>query len=559
MIREFAKKSWFLRHVHRQFALKTGQPSWKPLLKNDIDFWEAKLRASKDGAKVLIATSVGAHLPATIMESALAVALTLRGAEVHILLCDSILPACLESTVGLYPKQERFVHCGPQKDLCKGCFSSANAMYRSLGVVVHRYSDFLRSDDHDNVENISSSVSFADIVKYSYYGVNIGEHAMAGALRFFARGTLDGEPHAEAVLRRYFKAALLTAYASRRLFREINFESVTLHHGIYVPQGIISEVAGKEKVRVITWNPAYKKNCFIFSHNDTYHHTLMDEPTSKWENIQWTPKMEMEVMDYLKSRWHGTKDWIWFHEKPEENLKDIADELGVDFSKPCVGMLTNVIWDAQLHYPANAFPNMLEWVLQTIRYFANRPELQLLIRIHPAEIRGTIPSRQLVVDEIKNKYLTFPKNVFIISPASNISTYAAMSQCDSVIIYGTKMGVELTSIGIPVIVAGEAWIRNKGITMDATSVKHYFNLLDQLPFNKRMDATMIKNARKYAYHFFFRRMIPLEFMEPTKEHPPFQLQLISIQELEVGRSKGLDVICEGILHKSEFIYPAEQY
>ena len=55
-----------------------------------------------------------------------------------------------------------------------------------------------------------------------------------------------------------------------------------------------------------------------------------------------------------------------------------------------------------------------------------------------------------------------------------MSTYAAMAQCDSVIIYGTKTGVELASMGIPTIVAGEAWIRNKGITRDAATAEQYF-------------------------------------------------------------------------------------
>ena len=39
----------------------------------------------------------------------------------------------------------------------------------------------------------------------------IGEHAHAGALRFFATGSLDHEPHAESILRRYLESALLTA------------------------------------------------------------------------------------------------------------------------------------------------------------------------------------------------------------------------------------------------------------------------------------------------------------------------------------------------------------
>jgi len=240
------------------------------------------------------------------------------------------------------------------------------------------------------------------------------------------------------------------------------------------------------------------------------------------------------------------------------DLGSIAAEVGVDFSKPCIGLLTNVMWDAQLHYPTNAFPSMLDWVLETIRYFAGRPDLQLLIRVHPAEIRGTLPSRQPIVAEIRRAFPQLPANVFLIPPESQISTYVAMLQCDSVIIFGTKTGVELTSMGIPVVVAGEAWIRNKGVTLDATSVPDYFRILDQLPLGCRMDSALVERSRRYAYHWFFRRMIPLEFAEPASGDPPFRIRVERLADVAPGRSAGLDTICNGILQGSEFAYPAER-
>jgi hypothetical protein len=273
--------------------------------------------------------------------------------------------------------------------------------------------------------------------------------------------------------------------------------------------------------------------------------------------MTWTSELEEQLLKYLKSRWQGTEDWIWFHERPQADLGLIARETGIDFSKTSVGLLTNVMWDAQLHYPANAFQNMLEWVLQTISYFSKRPELQLLIRVHPAELKGTLESRQPIAHEIKKTYPILPRNVFIIPPESQASTYAVMAGCNAVIIYGTKTGVELASLGIPIIVAGEAWIRNKGITIDASSPEEYVKILDHLPLRDRVDKRKIERARKYAYHFFFRRMIPLEFMEPTKSHPPFRLNLNGLDKLMPGRSRGLDVICKGILEGAEFIYPEE--
>jgi hypothetical protein len=384
--------------------------------------------------------------------------------------------------------------------------------------------------------------------------VAVGEHALANALHFYARGNLDGEAHAEAILRRYFLASMLSMYETRRLLNTYSFACASFTHGVYVPYGLYAAVARKQGVRVVTWATAYRKRTFVFSHDDTYHHTMLSEPAAHWENMPWTPEMETDILGYLASRRNGTRDWITYQDGTQTDRSAIATDLGVDFSKPCIGMLTNVVWDAQVHYPANAFPNMLEWTLQTIRYFAKRPKLQLIIRVHPAEVKHLLRSRQPIIDEIRRAFNTLPPNVYLISPDKPINTYAVMSECDSVIIYATKTGVEVASMGIPVIVAGDAWIRNKGITLDAASPEEYFKLLDRLPLNERLSEEVTQRARKYAYHFFFRRMIPLPFVKPPW---PYTLELSGLDDLSPGRSIGLDVVCNGILNGGEFIYPAE--
>src|SRR5262249_10151270 len=161
---------------------------------------------------------------------------------------------------------------------------------------------------------------------------------------------------------------------------------------------------------------------FIFSHGDTYHHTLLDEPPATWENMTWTPALEAELLRYLKSRGKGTEDWIWFQRNPREDVQTIARKAGLDLSRPIVGLLTSGIWDAQLHYPANAFPSMMEWLLGTVSYFSRRGDLQLVIRVHPAEVRGTLPSRQKVVAELRKAFPILPRNVLVVPPESDSST-----------------------------------------------------------------------------------------------------------------------------------------
>lgn len=557
----YLKQSSHLKQLYlwlrNKYSKKHLYPNWNEILKKS-DIFDTALHSLNPNENILIATSTGGQLPASILESSLAVALLFREVNVHVLLCDSFLPACLMCEIGICPNVRYFAYNDTKRFFCKDCYEPAYSMYKSIGIKVHKYSDLINSEDLKRANEISKNIPMADIDQYLFDGAAVGEHAIAGALRFFARGSLDGEPYAEPILRNYLNASLLTAFVIKNLFKKIRFECTVFHHGIYVPHGIIGEIARQQKVRVVNWNVGYRKGTFIFSHNDTYHHTMMSEPIEKWENIEWNTQIEKKVINYIAKRSKGIPDWHMFLKQPIEDLESLKN-MGTDFSKPCIGLLTNVIWDAQLHYPANAFSNILDWIMDTIKYFTKRPELQLIIRVHPAEITGYVPSRQRVVDEIKKVFPVLPKNIFVIPPQSHISTYSVMQRCNAVIIYGTKTGVELTSMGIPVIVAGEAWIRNKGVTIDVKSKEEYFKILDQLPLFEPMSDDLIQRARKYAYHFFFRRMIPLPQMKPTDGRIPYHLDISNIKDLLPGRTIGFDILCNGILTGSDFIYPDELY
>ena len=553
----------FKRAVRKIYPVKVDHPRWAEMLGDD----HARLRdraasLPPNAPRVLLAPSVGQ--PAmTNLESLLAASLTLRGARVDVLLCDEVLPACQNCMLGKLQDEwvtREFLPYGPKREICVSCHSPARDMFESLGVRVLTYGDFVEPGEIDTAWRLARTLTPDEIAAYTVDGLPIGEHARAGAIRFFARTTLEKEPHGIDVLRRYFAAALITRFAVERVMTRERYSSVTFNHGIYVPQGIVGAVVRRHGVRVVNWMVAYRKNSFIFSHGDTYHHTLMSEPVSHWADLEWDEEIDGELLEYLQSRWTGAEDWISFNRAPQTEMEAIARETGIDFSKPSIGLLTNVMWDAQLHYPQNAFADMWDWLVATIRYFDTRRDLQLIIRVHPAELRGHIQSRQPIAEEIAREIGALPPNIHVIPPQSAVSTYSVMTRCDSVLIYGTKTGVELTSLGVPVIVAGEAWIRNKGITIDARSREHYLELLDTLPLGRRLDGAAMARAKKYAYHFFFRRMIPLTVVKPVegRSWSPYAVNVARLSDLEAGSDPGLDTICNGILHGTEFIYPAEQ-
>ncbi|MCX6553030.1 MAG: capsule biosynthesis protein, partial [Acidobacteria bacterium] len=289
-IRRFPRLWRASRLARRWYHARWGAyPDWQPILAQGGDRLQQAKTTAAGGPRVLIATSIGSYAHATTLESALAAALTLRGADVHVLLCDAALPACAECEASLYPNLNRFVSEGPSPDLCRDCLRPSEAVYEALGVTTHRYSDWVTPVERAEAKAVAATIPENEIPDYRLDDLALGEHARAGAIRFFASGSLTDQPHAEAVLRRYLEAALVTAHAARRLMRAHPFTSAVFTHGIYVPWGIVGEVARAEGVRVVNWNVAYRKRRFIFSHGDTYHHTLMSEATEAWEHEELTP------------------------------------------------------------------------------------------------------------------------------------------------------------------------------------------------------------------------------------------------------------------------------
>ena len=536
-------------------------PDWRAILLQDWPRFEEMRKAARDNARaprVLIATSVGVHAASSIFDSYLAVALTARGAHCDVALCDAALPACLGADFTWYPDTQQFAERGSRDDLCTACLAPAEKLfgYGGLGLTVHRYGALLTEADRAHATALANNTSSRAMGGLVLDGIAVGEAALSGALRFFARGELEQGAAQDAVLKRYFEAALLSLFAMRRLLKKERYDVVIGHHGIYVPQALVAAAAHEAGVRFVAWNPAYRTGCFIFSHDETYHRAMLSEPASVWENIEFDDDKRRQLIGYLYDREKGTQDWIAFHPADARPRRNMIKSLRLDPEKPVVTLLTSVVWDAQLHYRQRAFANQVEWVKKTIEHFASRKDIQLAIRVHPAEVTGSLPSRQPIAAEIAAAFPKLPKNIALIKPSAEISTYGLAQASDAVIIYATKTGIELAARGIPVIVAGESWLRGKEIGFDCDDQQAYETLLAALPVGQRLDAERTARAQRYAYHFFFRRMIQLPGLRRAQvQGAPYEIAAPQgLAAFGPGASAALDCVCDGILRGTPFVF-----
>jgi hypothetical protein len=197
---------------------------------------------------------------------------------------------------------------------------------------------------------------------------------------------------------------------------------------------------------------------------------------------------------------------LWQKASPEGGAK-VRAALGLD-DRPVVLLPTNVLGDSATLGLTVFSKSMTEWLQRVIRFLADRPEVQVVVRIHPAETWTVGPSVAKIIHDVLPE---LPSNIHLVGSKEKVNTYDLMEIADLALVYTTTAGLEMATRGIPVVVSGRAHYRKKGFTLDADTWDEYFSILDRaladLP-GHRLTAEQIERAWNYAYCYFAEYPLP---------------------------------------------------
>jgi Capsule polysaccharide biosynthesis protein len=199
----------------------------------------------------------------------------------------------------------------------------------------------------------------------------------------------------------------------------------------------------------------------------------------------------------MGARLEGKAARLW-QDVPAQGGESIRAQLGLD-ARPVVLLATNVLGDS-LTLGRNVFSkSMAEWITRTVQYFADRKDVQLVIRVHPGE---RLTYGLSTVDVVKAAVPMVPKNIHIIGPLEKVNTYDLMEFTDLGLVFTTTTGLEMSLNGIPVIACGNTHYRNRGFTLDPKSYDDYFDILNSVLSDvgkHQLTDAQVDLAWRYAY------------------------------------------------------------
>jgi hypothetical protein len=216
---------------------------------------------------------------------------------------------------------------------------------------------------------------------------------------------------------------------------------------------------------------------------------------AQWQQIRslFASRQRADLWANFSRRWQGL---------PSQGGEQARLAMGLD-NRPLVLLAANVIGDSLTLGRQVFTASMTEWLQRSMAYFAARPDVQLLVRIHPGERYTKGPS---VADVVNQALPELPEHIHLVAAGDPVNTYDLVEIADLGLVYTTTVGLELAMSGVPVIVAGQTHYRERGFTLDPDSWQAYESALQGVldaPQQQRMSQEQVERAWNYAYRFFF--------------------------------------------------------
>jgi hypothetical protein len=291
-------------------------------------------------------------------------------------------------------------------------------------------------------------------------------------------------------------------------------DTVIIPNGTILEFGVVYQVARFLKIDVVTYEFDEQRDRTWLAQNAE---TMRQDTDDLWQarkDLPFTAEQFDRIKAQYQARQHGVK-WENFERlwqgAPSQGGEKIRMQIGLD-NRPLVLLATNVLGDSVTLGRQVFSKSMSDWIQQTVLYFAGRPDVQLVVRVHPGEQLTYGPS---MVDVIHAVLPELPENIHVIGPREKVNSYDIIEIAAMGLAYTTTIGMEMAMNGLPVIVAGQVHYRNRGFTYDPATWAEYYKMLGKIlldPNAHRLAREQVERAWMYAYRFFF------EFPRPYPWH-----------------------------------------
>ena len=532
----------------KNISFKLKLPNFiKSLNELEEQYLSYKNSHSGDSLKILFGPSFSNYEPCFVHDRILSLALRLRGAKIIPIYCNQIQ----KTECGVYGGRWMGTTF---KKACASCITTSWAMWPKKYFDPLKLSKFINTDEINQINKTMDRITDQNWFCYEENNIPFGRLAkdilvnnyMVGDYKLIDNHYNLGKAHLENLL------LLQSAYS--KILDKVKPDCVITNDTFYGMWNVLAELCIKRKIPFYSHWLGDRKNAWCYAYNDA---AMSLDFKKVWKNFSSVPLTVTEntlISDWLENRGQrcdgiidstkpGIHQNVEFH---KENLKN---------NKPKALLSANVIWDCAALNKQIIFKDMIDWIKNTIEWFKEHPQFELIIKPHPVEENKLVP---ITVETIKRgleeRCVVIPENVYLLDSNVNMSVYEFFPFVKVGLVHTTTVGMEMSALGMPVITSARSPYRGFGFTIDPINAKEYYEALENvLSGNFKCDITEIKEkSYQFIYFYRFHYYTKINIMDYEFKKQP-KVLIDNIEQLLPGNNPPFDYIVDSILNGEPII------
>lgn len=462
--------------------------------------------APSQGRPVLIWTMTGGSMAHLEIGAFTALALGRRGIPSLNVVCDGTLSGCILHTVTDGRTLSEWAGiCGNCRHISQTCLERAGLPYCWLG-------ELLSPSDVRRAREQAAEAGLPGLLDRRAEGVRAGLHALASLARYYrSPASRLCAPGADAVAREFFFASLVNAQAARKALERYAPRGFYSSHGVFADWGPSYELALRSGIPCARYKQTALRGRFMVRRDTPEDCRDANFLTAgEWAAVRdrgITSSEEAALDELLEEYASGRTVEAQIFSRGKSEERNLRQELGLDGSRPAWGVFLHNFWDFHLLAGRTVYPDIMEWVADTLRIISEVPDVQWLIKTHPVGV--AFKSRFDFAELLAELDAPLPPHVILVPSERRINNFALQELLSGCVTIRGSAGLEMALQGKPAILAGEAHYGGKGFTLDARDREHYRELLRRAARIPLLRPEQRRLARVYGHDFFLRRPVDL--------------------------------------------------
>lgn len=490
--------------------------------------------------RVLMGPSFSIYEPCFIHDRILSYALRLRGAEIIPIYCDAVQSVECNFYGGVWKT-------GSFAKNCQHCIQCSSMLWENNPIPAVSLSKYIDNSDIEKIKKKVDSISAEECFVYIEDGLPFGFWARDILVNNYVVGNYQLIADYEVLGRAHLRNLLLIRIAYERVLADIKPECAVSNDSYYGMWAILQGLCEKNAIPFYSHWPGGRQSTWCYAYNDAAMNLNFTKSWRKFSQDHINEHQKHKVQNWLDGRLIG-KDSVFDTSSLAKHQKENADLDGLDLGKPTALLVANVIWDLAALNKQIVFEGMIEWIEETINWFNDHPNYQLIIKPHPAELHPSIPAtKERVEIALKERGILFTPNIFILSPKAKITVYELFPIVKVGLVHTSTVGIEMAGRGLPVITTAKAPYRDFGFTLDPLNKKDYFDILKKILDGKKLIILdrQLDLSWKFIlfYHYYYYTKINIIDYKWGKV--PI-LKIKKAIDLLSGKNKHLDYVVDSI-------------